>query len=61
MAETVSDEEAAGARSGTQAFLVVLLLGGLAALLLLTLAFSSSNTRPSVGGTEATYSELVDP
>jgi hypothetical protein len=53
-------EHAARARPGVAAFAVVLVLGALAALLLVVLAFSADNTRQSVDGRTATTSGQLD-
>ena len=53
-------EHAARPRPGFAAFAVVLVLGALAALLLVVLAFSADNTRQSVDGRTATTSGQLD-
>jgi hypothetical protein len=51
---TPEAEAAPGVNSAAAAWIVVLVIGGLAAALLLTMAFSATNTGQSVDGRTAT-------
>lgn len=59
--DTATADRAAAARRATaSAWLVVLVIGGLATALLLTMSFSASNTGVGVDGRSVTTSQFID-
>ncbi len=59
--DTAATDQAAAARRATaSAWLVVLVIGGLATALLLTMSFSANNTGVGVDGRSVTTSQFIE-